>query len=56
VGINDLSVWLSDFGSLQNYGRSDFDGSGFLGVNDFSMWLSSYGSIAQLESCAGTCP
>ena len=31
VGANDLSAWLTDFGSGQPYGRSDFDCSGGVG-------------------------
>jgi hypothetical protein len=56
VGVNDLSVWLSDFGSLQPYGRSDLDCSGSLGVNDLSLWLKAFGSNSQLASCPSTCP
>lgn len=56
VGINDLSVWLSDFGSLQPYGRSELDCNGALGVNDLSLWLKAFGSNSQLASCPSTCP
>jgi len=58
VGINDLSVWLTDFGTVGNppFGRSDFDCSGSVGVNDLSLWLTAFGSGAQVQSCGGTCP
>ena len=56
VGANDLSVWLDDFGSALDIGRSDYDGSGVVGVNDLSLWLTVFGSATSLESCASTCP
>ena len=58
VGINDLSVWLTDFGTSGNpaFGRSDFDCSGTVGINDFSVWLTAYGRGDQIQSCAATCP
>ena len=58
VGINDLSVWLTDFGTFGNpaFGRSDFDCSGTVGINDFSVWLTAYGRGDQIQSCAATCP
>ena len=52
VGINDLSVWLGDFGAIMNYGRSDYDCSGALGVNDLSVWLMALGSGRSLASCS----
>lgn len=56
VGVNDLSCWLGDFGSGQNWGRSEFDCNGSVGVNDLSVWLAAYGSGTQVASCASTCP
>jgi hypothetical protein len=56
VGVNDLSVWLADFGSAQVIGRDDYDGSGALGVNDLSLWLTVFGSNTCLGSCAASCP
>ena len=58
VGINDLSVWLTDFGTFGNpaFGRSDFDCSGTVGINDFSVWLTAYGRGDQIQSCGATCP
>lgn len=52
VGINDLSVWLGDFGAVMSYGRSDYDCSGALGVNDLSVWLMALGSGRSLASCS----
>ena len=56
VSINDLSVWLGDFGSSTNPGRSDFDGNSFVGVNDLSIWLEGFGSGTMIESCGASCP
>jgi hypothetical protein len=58
VGINDLSVWLTDFGTLGNpaFGRSDFDCSGSVGINDLSVWLTEFGNGTSAASCAISCP
>jgi hypothetical protein len=56
VGVNDLSLWLEDFGTGLDIGRGDYDGSGVLGVNDLSLWLGVFGSNACLESCVTACP
>ncbi len=56
VGANDLSAWLSDFGSAVNYGRSDYDCSGGLGANDLSFWLAAFGSGTMTESGTLVCP
>jgi len=57
VGINDLSVWLTDFGTPGNpaYGRSDFDCSGTVGINDLSVWLTEFGAGTSAASCAVNC-
>ena len=56
VGANDLSVWLTDFGSGNPYGRCDYDCSGTIGANDLSLWLTAFGSGAMTQSCATRCP
>jgi hypothetical protein len=58
VSINDLSVWLTDFGTPGNpaFGRSDFDCSGGVGINDLSVWLTAFGAGTQIESCGASCP
>jgi len=56
VGANDLSAWLTDFGSGQNFGRSDFDCSNGVGSNDLSLWLSAFASGTMTSSCAASCP
>ena len=56
LGANDLSAWLGDFGSGQNFGRSDYDCSGNIGANDLSFWLTAFGSGTMTESCASRCP
>jgi hypothetical protein len=58
VGINDLSVWLTDFGTPFNpaFGRSDFDCNGSVGINDLSVWLTEFGNGTSAASCAVSCP
>jgi hypothetical protein len=58
VGINDLSAWLTDFGTFGNpaFGRSDYDCSGGVGINDLSVWLSEFGAGTSQASCAANCP
>jgi hypothetical protein len=56
VGANDLSAWLTDFGSGQPYGRSDYDCSGTIGANDLSLWLTEFGAGTSAASCAVACP
>jgi hypothetical protein len=57
VGINDLSVWLGDFGTAGNpaFGRSDFDCNGSVGINDLSVWLGQFGFGTSAASCAVNC-
>jgi hypothetical protein len=57
VGINDLSAWLTDFGTPGNpsFGRSDYDCSGTVGINDLSLWLSEFGLGSSAASCAQNC-
>jgi hypothetical protein len=56
VGANDLSAWLGDFGSGNNFGRSDYDCSRNIGANDLSLWLGEFGSGTSAQSCAVSCP
>ena len=58
VGINDLSVWLSDYGAPGNpsFGRSDYDGDGAIDINDLSVWLTAYGAGGSVTGCAASCP
>ena len=56
VSINDLSVWLGDFGTSQPYGRCDYDCSGAIGISDLSLWLNAFGSNSQIVSCTANCP
>ncbi len=56
VGANDLSAWLTDFGSGFAYDRSDYDCSGDVGANDLSAWLTIFGLATSAESCVGVCP
>lgn len=56
VGANDLSAWLTDFGTGEAYGRSDYDASGTVGANDLSFWLSAFGAAGSTSSCLIACP
>jgi len=56
VGINDLSVWLGDFGTGQSFGRADLDLNGAVGINDLSVWLGEFGLGTSAASCAVNCP
>ena len=56
VAINDLSVWLGDFGSGINYGRSEYDCNGSVGINDLAVWLGEFGAGTSGASCAVACP
>jgi hypothetical protein len=56
VGANDMSVFINDFMTGIEWGRSDYDGSGSLGANDLSLWITVFGSGAQAESCTAACP
>lgn len=56
VGLNGLSVWLTDFESGVPNNRDDYDRSGTVGINDLSAWLTEFGSGASASSCAATCP
>lgn len=56
VGANDLSAWLTDFGTGETYGRADYDGGNTIGANDLSLWLTAYGAGGSTSSCAASCP
>lgn len=58
LGANDLSKWFEDFGTLEYWGRSDYDGSGgpALGANDLSIWIRYFGGQRSTSSCASYCP
>jgi hypothetical protein len=56
VGANDLSCWLTDFGSGQPFGRADYDCSGGVGANDLSFWLTAFGQGTMTQSCGASCP
>src|SRR5512144_52854 len=51
VGANDLSAWFGDFGTGNNYGRSDYDCSGSIGANDLSLWFGEFGTGSSASSC-----
>ena len=56
VGINDLSLWLSDFGLAEPISRSDYDGDGTLTVSDLSLWLEAWSRGTSAEGATSYCP
>jgi hypothetical protein len=56
VGINDLSLWLIDFGLSEPISRSDFDGNGNVTINDLSVWLEIWARGTSIESATSYCP
>jgi hypothetical protein len=56
LGANDVALWLADFGSGEDIGRSDFDGDSHLSVADLSVWLAVWGEAGSFESPASYCP
>ena len=56
LGADDLSAWLTDFGTGENFGRSDYDGSGTVGAADLSEWLTVFGAGGSTQSCGASCP
>jgi hypothetical protein len=56
LGANDLAVWLSDFGTGEPIGRSDFNGDQQLTADDLSVWLQIWADGRQVESPAAYCP
>jgi hypothetical protein len=56
LGSGDLSIWLSDYGTGQFYGRDDYDFDGVLGTNDLSLWLTAFGTGASSQSSQSLCP
>jgi hypothetical protein len=56
TGAVDLSRFLTDFASGQNYGRSDFDCTGSIGAVDLSRWLTVFAGGTSQSSCVQACP
>ncbi len=56
MGSNDLSIWLTDFGTGEPIGRSDFNGDQALGSDDLSVWLTLWAGATSVESPAAYCP
>lgn len=55
LGANDLAIWLSDFGTGEPIGRSDFNGDQALTTDDLSVWLQIWADGHQVESPASYC-
>ena len=56
MGANDISIWLSDFGTGEPIGRSDFNGDQVLTADDLSVWFGIWGTGTQTASPASYCP
>jgi len=56
MGANDVSIWLSDFGTGEAIGRSDFNGDLALTADDLSVWFGIWGLGNQSQSPATYCP
>ena len=58
VGGSDLALFLGDFASGQNYGRSDFDCSANIGGGDLSFWLAGFSAGGSQSFCPtpNSCP
>ena len=56
VGSTDLGLWLTDFGSGEDIGRSDYTGDGLLTADDLSLWLTVWGAGGSDQSAASYCP
>src|SRR5262249_62171595 len=56
LGANDLALWLSDLGSGESPGRSDFDGNGQLSATDLAIWLDVWSRGKSYQSPASYCP
>ncbi len=56
LGANDISIWLSDFGTGEPIGRSDFNGDQALGADDLSVWLDIWAKATSVQSPSAYCP
>jgi len=57
-GVNegDMSLFLEDYFSGQNYARSDYNGDGIVDGNDFSLWLAAFFAGGSAVSEGASCP
>jgi hypothetical protein len=56
VTAEDLSLFLEDYFSGQNYARSDYNGDGIVGGNDLSLWLAAFFAGGSAVSGGVPCP
>ena len=58
IGGSDLALFLGDFASGQNFGRSDFDCSANIGGGDLSFWLGGFSAGGSQSFCPteNSCP
>jgi hypothetical protein len=50
VGVNDFTLWATDFGNAPVYMNSDADMDSDVGVNDFTKWATNFGIANPVES------
>ncbi len=60
LSASDLSAWIADFLSGQQFGRSDYDANGALGANDMAIWVRCFLAAGSVHGAAslpgGLCP
>jgi len=56
VDSEDLSLFLADYFSGQNFARSDYNGDGTLDGNDLSLWLAAFFAGGSAVSGGTACP
>lgn len=56
IGINDLALWLQDFGLAESISRSDFDGDDTVDVDDLSLWMEAWAQAGSVEGASAYCP
>ena len=56
LGAQDMCLWLTDFGTGEPIGRSDFNGDQVLTGDDLSLWLTYWGDALSVQSPAAYCP
>lgn len=53
---SDLGAWLTDFFSVAQPNRADYDGDMLLGGTDLSLWLAAFFASNSILNCAGGLP
>jgi hypothetical protein len=50
IGVNDFTLWATDFGNAPVYMNSDADMDSDVGVNDFTKWATNFGIANLIEN------